>query len=667
MAAMNGMVAVLVAALLMGMSGVAGYLFPSRSAYGQRVAAVLLTCGSAVGLSACLLSFAGHWRMTPCVSEAAWALPGCRFAVGVDALSAVFLVPVFVLPALGAWYGLGYWRAASHPANARRLGAAYGVLAGAMALVVIARDGVLFLIAWEIMALAAYFAATVEDDRKEVRRAGWIYLVATHAGTLCLLAFFAGWRRATGSFLLDAAPGMQAAPAGPLFVLALVGFGFKAGLMPAHVWLPGAHANAPSHVSAVMSGVMLKMGVYGIVRAVALLPVGEVWWGGALLAVGAVSCVGGIAFAIGQRDVKRLLAYSSIENIGIIALGLGLALTGRAEGRGDWVALGLCGALLHVWNHGLFKGLLFLNAGALIHAAGTRDMEAMGGLGKRAPRMMALFAVGAVSICALPPFNGFVGEWLLYAGFFRAAAEGAGELPAVSLATVALAMTGALAVACFVNMLGRVYLGAPRSETCRHMHEPGAAMFWPMVLLAVGCAGVGLFPAAVMMPLEAAAAQWGSDGVALPGMAHALPFSRLATASCALALLAAALAFLLNRAARARGVRVGLTWDCGYARPTARMQYSASSFGDSAVNLAAFLLWPRRCRTALRGLFPRASSFKGLVPDTILDRLLLPAFRAADRFLPRLRVMQQGRTHVYVFYILAIMIVLLLWGGTGSH
>jgi len=664
---MNGLSFVCVAALLMGVSGVTGYLFPSRSAIGQRVVAVLMTCGSAVGLSGCLLSFTGRWAL-PCALDHAWSLPGCRFAVGLDALSAVFLLPVFVLPALGAWYGLAYWRAASHPANARRLGAAYGALAGAMALVVIARDGVLFLIAWEAMALAAYFAATVEDDSKEVRRAGWIYLVATHAGTLCLLAFFAGWRHATGSFMLEAAPGMPVATAAPLFVLALCGFGFKAGLMPAHVWLPGAHANAPSHVSAVMSGVMLKMGIYGIVRAVALLPVGDVWWGGALLVIGAISCVGGIAFAIGQRDIKRLLAYSSIENVGIIALGLGLALTGRAADRGDWVVLGLCGALLHVWNHGLFKGLLFLNAGALIHATGTRDMEVMGGLAKRAPRMMMLFAVGAVAICALPPFNGFVSEWLLYAGFFCAVGvKGAGELPAVSLAAVALAMTGALAVACFVNMLGRVYLGAPRSETCRHMHEPEALMLWPMVLLAGGCVGVGFFPAAVMMPLEAAAAQWGRAGVVLPGMVRALPFGRLSTACCALAALAAALAFLLNRTGRACGVRVGPTWDCGYARTTARMQYSASSFGDSVVGLASFLLWPRRCRTALRGLFPRASSFKGLVPDTILDRLVLPAFRASDRFLPRLRVMQQGRTHVYVFYILAIMIVLLLWGGAGSH
>jgi hypothetical protein len=428
----------------------------------------------------------------------------------------------------------------------------------------------------------------------------------------------------------------------------------------------GAHANAPSHVSAVMSGVMLKMGVYGIVRAVALLPVGEVVVGWRAAGGRGGLCVGGIAFAIGQRDVKRLLAYSSIENIGIIALGLGLALTGRAEGRGDWVALGLCGALLHVWNHGLFKGLLFLNAGALIHAAGTRDMEAMGGLGKRAPRMMALFAVGAVSICALPPFNGFVGEWLLYAGFFRAAAEGAGELPAVSLAAVALAMTGALAVACFVNMLGRVYLGAPRSETCRHMHEPGAAMFWPMVLLAVGCAGVGLFPAAVMMPLEAAAAQWGVTAWRCPAWR---------TPCLSAAWLRHPAHWPTGRGTRfsaeSRGTRARRA-----GRPDLGLRLCAADRSHAVQRVFVRRQCGEPCRVSpvaaalpdrLARSFPARFIVQSLVPDTILDRLLLPVFRAADRFLPRLRVMQQGRTHVYVFYILAIMIVLLLWGGAGSH
>ncbi len=536
-----------------------------------------------------------------------------------------------------------------------------------MALVVIARDGLLFLIAWEVMALAAYFAATVEDDKPDVRRAGWIYLIATHMGTLCLLAMFAYWRFVTGSFLLES--GLAAVPAeaaNVLFLLALVGFGFKAGLMPLHVWLPGAHANAPSHVSAVMSGVMLKMGVYGMVRMCALLPSSAMWWGPVVLTVGAFTSVAGIAFAVGQRDLKRLLAYSSIENIGIIAMGLGLALTGRAQGRGDWVLLGMGGALLHVWNHSVFKSLLFFNAGAIIHAVQTREIDRMGGLAKPLPLLMSLFAVGAVAICALPPLNGFVSEWLLYIGLFRTIGIGnEAGMPAAALAAVALAMTGALAVACFVKVLATVFLGAPRKETTHHPHVPDGTMMFPMCLLACGCAGLGLFPRAAVPLLESAVQCWSGEPASM-SLAVIAPVRWLTVTGIALAGIVGATVLFLSGRLRAQTVRKGLTWDCGYARPTGRMQYTGSSLGNTLVELTAFLVWPKRCRTALRGLFPRPSAFKSLVQDTVLDRLVLPIFKTVGRFLPQLRVLQQGQTHVYVLYILLVMIVLLIWGSLGS-
>ena len=659
---MNVLLLLMAAIFLLGFSGVPACLLPARSDFGQRVSAALMLLGSALGLAGTAAAFCA--AETPTLSLA-WAFQQSRFAVAADPLSALFLLPVFIVPALGSFYGLGYWKQSEHPANGRRLGLSYGLLAGAMALVVIARDGVLFLIAWEVMALAAYFAAAAEDDKPEVRRAGWIYLVATHVGTLCLLALFARWRHATGSFALEAGQAVPADVATTLFVLALIGFGFKAGLMPLHVWLPGAHANAPSHVSAVMSGVMLKMGLYGIVRMTALLPAGAAWWGPVLLAAGAASSVAGIAFATGQRDLKRILAYSSIENIGIIAMGLGLALLGRSSGHADWVVLGLGGALLHVLNHSLFKSLLFFNAGAVIHATQTREIDQMGGLGKRLPRVMALFVVGAVAICALPPLNGFASEWLLYVGLFRTLGLGTETgVPAASLATVALAMTGALAVACFVKVLGTVFLGAPRTQESLHAHEPGPAMLAPMIALACGCVGIGLFPLAVTPLLQAAVRTWAAQPALLP--LAVVPLKGLTALGLALAGLAAAGALVLKRTLRAKGVREGLTWDCGYARPTARMQYTGSSLGDSLVTLTSFLLWPRKCRTALRGHFPRPSSFKSLVPDTVLDRLVLPLFRAAGSYLPRLRVLQQGQTHVYVLYILIVMIVLLIWGNVGS-
>ncbi|MDX9867728.1 MAG: proton-conducting transporter membrane subunit, partial [Kiritimatiellia bacterium] len=484
----------LVAAIaLLGFSGLPACLLSPRSSTGQHVGTGLMAAGSLLGLACLAAVLAGHAAPAPLTWS--WRIPQSSFAVGVDPVSVLFLFPVFIVPLLGSVYGLSYWRQAEHPADGQRVGLFYGVLAGGMALVVIARDGALFLIAWELMAVAAYFAATAGDDKPEVRRAGWIYLIATHIGTLCLMALFAYWRYVTGSFSLEPGRVIPTGAASVMFVLALVGFGFKAGLMPLHVWLPGAHANAPSHVSAVMSGVMLKMGVYGIVRMTALLPSGTAWWGPAVLAVGAFTGVAGIAFAIGQRDLKRLLAYSSIENVGIIAMGVGLALSGRFQGRAEWVLLGLGGALLHVWNHSLFKSLLFFNAGAIIHAAGTRRIDLMGGLAKRLPAVMALFTVGAAAICALPPLNGFASEWLIYAGLFRTLGRGAATgAPAAALATVALAMSGALAVACFVKVLGAVFLGAPRSEADGPAHAPAATMMVPMAVLACGCAGIGLFP-----------------------------------------------------------------------------------------------------------------------------------------------------------------------------
>jgi hydrogenase-4 component B len=658
---MNVLYLLLIAIALLALSGLPSCLLSARSAVGQRMATVFMLIGSLLGLISVAASLCSPHA--PSLSLT-WGFPQSRFAVALDPLSALFLLPVFIVPALGSIYGLGYWKQADHPANGQRLGLFYGVLAGAMALVVIACDGMLFLIAWEMMALAAYFAATAEDDKPEVRRAGWIYLIATHIGTLCLLAMFALWRHATGSFCL--APRFLPEVSSALFVLALIGFGFKAGLMPLHVWLPGAHANAPSHVSAVMSGVMLKMGIYGIVRMTLLLPTGASWWGPVLLAVGAISSVAGIAFAIGQRDLKRILAYSSIENIGIITMGLGLALLGRSLGHPTWVLLGMGGAILHVWNHSLFKSLLFLNAGAVIHVTGTREIDQMGGLAKRVPHVMVLFVVGAVAICALPPLNGFVSEWLLYLGLFRTIGFGTETgAPVAALAAVALAMTGALAAACFVKVLGTVFLGVPRRAEMAHGHEPGPAMLGPMLILACGCIGIGLFPLFVTPLLDAAVQTWAPSSTPL-SIASVLPLKALTAMSAALVGLVTGAAFFMTLLLRFKSIRQGLTWDCGYANPTRRMQYTGSSFGDSLVNLTSFLVWPKNFQTALRGLFPRSSTFNRLVPDTVLDRLVTPILNRVGRTLPRLRIIQQGQVYMYVLYILVIMIVLLIVGNIRS-
>lgn len=647
----------------LGLSGLPACLLSPRSRTGQQIATLLMLIGSGLGLGGVIASLGAAAPPTLCVP---WFLPWGHFAVTIDSISILFLAPVFVVPALGSIYGLGYWKQSEHPENGRQLGLFYGLLAGSMALVVIARDGVLFLIAWEIMALAAYFAATAEDGNPDVRRAGWVYLIATHIGTLCLIAMFALWRYATNSFALELTPQIPMEFAGAIFVLALIGFGFKAGFMPLHVWLPGAHANAPSHVSAVMSGVMLKMGIYGIVRMTALLPITSAWWGGTLLAIGAITGVAGIAFAIGQHDLKRLLAYSSIENIGIIGIGLGLALLGRSQNRPDWILLGLGGSLLHVWNHSLFKSLLFFNAGAIIHAAHTRDIDQLGGIAKQIPQIMVLFVIGAVAICALPPLNGFVSEWLLYIGLFNTLGFG-GEpgFPAAALAAAAMAMIGALAIACFVKLLGTVFLGSPRYEAANHAYDPPASMTIPMVILALGCIGIGLFPMITTGLLEDATRTWATSPDLTASITTVAPLKWITLLGLSLVMLVCTIILTLKWLTRFSIISRICTWDCGYALPTTRIQYTGSSFGQMLVNLFAFVLYPKTHLPAVRGIFAGTARFKSIVPDTVLDRLAIPVFNAAARYLPAFRILQQGQTHFYVLYIVIIVIVLLIWGAIG--
>ncbi|MEW6270068.1 MAG: proton-conducting transporter membrane subunit, partial [Thermodesulfobacteriota bacterium] len=496
------------AVVLVGVSGMPGVLVRRRAVGGERVAAALLVAGSACGIASALLATAEAGASS---LDLAWPVPGGALAIAIDGISALFLIQIFAVAALGAIYGLGYWAQGEHPDDARKLRLFYGLLTAGMAVLVVARNSVLFLAGWETMALAAFLVVTTEDRVPAVRQAGYLYLIATRLGTLLLFAMFALLHAATGSFGWVTPP-PESGLANAIFLLGLTGFGLKAGLMPLHVWLPGAHANAPSHVSAVMSGVLIKMGIYGLVRLCSLFPSPPLWWGGAVLALGVVSAVLGVVFAIAQHDLKRLLAYHSVENIGIICIGFGLAVLGRSLGRPELVALGLAGALLHVWNHGLFKALLFLSAGSVLHATGTREIDQLGGLLRRMPHTGLAFLVGAVAICGLPPLNGFVSELLVYLGLLRTVA-GSGDLAwlAGAFTAPALALVGALAVACFVKVFGIVFLGEPRSGRARAAHESGAPMLVPMAALGGACVVIGVAPALVAPLLDGAVSSWAPE------------------------------------------------------------------------------------------------------------------------------------------------------------
>jgi formate hydrogenlyase subunit 3/multisubunit Na+/H+ antiporter MnhD subunit len=433
--------------------------------------------------------------------------------------------------------------------------------------------------------------------------------------------------------------------------------------MPFHVWLPEAHPAAPSHVSAVMSGVMIKTGIYGLVRVISLLGPPPLWWGWLLIGVGLTSGVLGVLLALAQHDLKRLLAYHSVENIGIIALGLGVGLLGWSTGSTFLMVTGFGGGLLHVVNHALFKGLLFLGAGAVLHATGTLNLERLGGLSKRMPRTSFAFLVGAVAICGLPPLNGFVSELLIYVGAFRGAGASSPAVVVPTLAVLAgLALIGGLAAACFTKAYGIVFLGEPRTEV--EAHDPGPAMRLPMLVLIAACGAIGLGAPLLVPHLGGVVAS--VTGLPLSDLAPLLvePARWLAVssvASLALLGLVGALALLRRRLLSRRTVGLAGTWDCGYVAPTARMQYTASSFAQPLLRLFQRALHTRVHLKAPETLFPAEASLETHTPDLASEGLFRPLFAGLEGVLARLRSLQQGRVQVYVLYIVLTISALLLW------
>jgi hydrogenase-4 component B len=391
-----------------------------------------------------------------------------------------------------------------------------------------------------------------------------------------------------------------------------------------------------------------------MVRWFSLLPAPPAAWGSIVLVLGALSGLLGVVFAIGQHDLKRLLAYHSVENIGIILMGLGVAMLGRTSGRPEWVALGFGGCLLHVWNHSFFKSLLFLCAGAVLHSTGTRQIDRLGGLAKKMPWTAACFLVGAVAICGLPPLNGFVSEWFVYLGLFGNAFGGS---TAAMVGVPVLATIGALAVACFVKVYGTVFLGAPRTCSSDVVHEAVVTMRLPMLVLASACVLIGLVPTVVVPALDAATACWleGSGTAAVP-LAHVAPLGVVGALAVALTLGVAWLAVLLPHYGTRRA---GLTWDCGYARPTARMQYTASSFAQTIALLAHGVLRPHVQRPRVAGSFPLSTHLHSHVDDPVLDRALLPAGHRIEVWFNWCHRFQRGLAQHYVLYILLTLIALL--------
>ena len=641
--------------VLLAGSGVPGLFMGRRSSHSQTLATAMVVTGSLLGIAAAAVTLTVGAGASFSLRG---PLPELSLHFRLDPLSAFFLAPICLMGALGSIYGTSYWSQKRHPRTGQRLRFCYGLLIASMVVIVLASDAIAFLFGWEVMALSAFFLVCTEENKKEAREAGWLYLVCTHVCILCLFAMFALFRVACGSFEfrilepLQAGVGLRTA----IFLLALFGFGLKAGMMPLHFWLPSAHANAPSHVSAILSGVLLKVGIYGLLRTLTLLPAPPISWGALVLILGTLSAVLGVLLALGQHDLKRLLAYHSIENIGIILMGLGLALIGQARARPEWIVLGLAGCLLHVWNHSLFKSLLFFTAGSAIHSARTRNIDLMGGLGKSMPKTAMLFFLGAVAICGLPPLNGFVSELFIYLGLFRTL-EGA---PGAALAAPALALVGALAVACFVKAFGAVFLGNPRCGSLERMHEAPISMTAPMAILAAGCLVIGFFPLAIAHPLHAVIQSWTPGLKQFPALDSLAPLTALTSMTLLLAGILLVVLLFVRLSLAHRVERPSVTWDCGYARPDGRMQYTSSSFARTLVELFRGVLRAQSHEPKILAPFPSATTFESHVEDAALEEVLVPIWRRFKSQLSWLRVLQQGSVQTYVLYILIILSLLLV-------
>ncbi len=633
--------------LLVAALGMSASFVCARFAPKSWLVATLAGNAAALAAAVCVLAGPADWDLRSPIR-----VGGETLHLQLDGIGAFFLALVSVLGGAGALYGHQYWPDTAHPRSARAGRMWWSLLSASLGLVLLSANGLHFLIAWELFTVAAYFLITLDRSRADARAAGWLYLGASHVAVLCLFAFFAALAARTGSWELGAL--RERTDLAPLFWLALAGFGLKAGLFPLHVWLPSAHANAPSHVSALLSGATIKLGIYGLVRFSSWLPVpGSAGWVVAIL--GMLSAVLGVAFALGQHDLKRLLAYHSVENIGIILIGLGFALVASRTGSAGWGRLALAGGLLHVWNHGLFKALLFLGAGSVLHATGTREMSRLGGLWRAMPWTSALFALGAIAICGLPPLNGFVSEWLVYTGLFGAANSHGASTWASIPAAILLAVTGALALACFIKVCGVVFLGAPRSELSSRAHESGTAMRWAMGVLALLCLSIGLAPIASWPALARAVAGW------QPAWADAEAPASLATLGVVhvvLAALAVLVGWLAWRHVRALGIRRAPTWDCGYRAPSARMQYTAGSFAATLTEWFGWILRPERHEQRPIELFPTHARFEEHTPETVLERIVTPVAGVVLRVSMVARRLQHGRVQAYVFYVLVGLAVL---------
>ena len=598
-------------------------------------------------------------------------LPDLPFHVRIDALSAFFLLILGAVTAGISAFACGYVRGGeTTPPGLQSF--CYHVFLASMALVLLADDAYFFMVAWETMALSSFFLVTSDHRHAEIRRAGYLYLLIAHIGAISILLCFGALQGGSGDYtfatmrMLHQPPGWATAG----FLLALAGFGAKAGLLPLHVWLPEAHPAAPSPVSALMSAVMLKTAIYGLLRVTFdLIAVPLWWWGVIALALGLASALFGIVFAAVQTDMKRLLAYSSIENIGFIVAGFGLTLLFRGFGMGPLAALALTATLYHCLNHAFFKSLLFLATGSVLHATSERSLGKLGGLIHRMPWVAWCALVGTVAIAGLPPLNGFVSEWLLLQAFlFTPGLPHAYLNMLVPVAAAVIALTAALSGYVMVKFYGVVFLGQPREPKLAEAHDADLWQRLGLTWLAAGCVALGLVPATVIGMLDAITRRFTGYGMAslAQGWLYLAPIEpQRASYSPILFFLGAtaliAIAWLSVRIFYHGRVRRAPPWDCGFPWQDARMQDTAEGFGQPVRHVfePAF-----RVHTEAPSPLDEHPRYRESAEDRLWYWLYLPVARAVERATAFVTILQRGRISVYLMYSFATLLLLLLFVGS---
>jgi hydrogenase-4 component B len=609
------------------------------------------------------------------------SFPLLSLSFNIDLLSSFFIFVISLIALFCSVYGIGYIRHYYKKYNIGSLGFFYNLFIAGMILVVTAANGIFFLIAWEIMSVASYFLVIYDRNDEDNVKAGFLYLVMTHVGTVFIIFLFLLLYKFTGSFDFAAIKsGLFFVPAlikNIIFVLAIIGFGTKAGIVPFHIWLPSAHPAAPSHVSALMSGVMIKTGIYMMIRIfIDMLQPIPAWWGIAVLIIGSVSALLGVLYALTEHDIKKLLAYHSIENIGIILLGLGSALTFSSLGMSSLALLGLTAALFHTLNHATFKSLLFLSAGSVINQTHTRNMEEYGGLIKFMPQTAFFFLIGSMAISALPPFNGFFSEWLTFQSLFQGIATLSSFTKLVFImAAGSLAFTGGLALACFVKAFGATFLARPRSSEVLRAKESAFFLRFGMGALAFFSLVFGLLSGSVTYILDKVGRSFDifnsvSSFVSASANQNLQAGSHFSSVSAPMILLFLIIAFFVVLLTvkyvvnKNQKVRIGATWDCG-VNLNPRMEITATGFARSIILIFKGVLKPSiqreiEYKDADSRYLPKSRTISFNIADVYRAYFYQPLDKFVTALSQRVKNIQSGNVNAYILYIFAALLITLI-------